>query len=232
MKASQTLVTITAMALLSLAGVASAHEAKTEGYVIDSRGHVLRNNFKECVRTGFWTPAMAIPECDSNLAPKPAAVAAPPAPVAAPVMVKEEPKPTLVQEPIPETWKILLENKPVCIGGTEFEFDSAKLRREEIKKLDEVASFAEKYKDTQLEASGHTCSIGTEAYNQKLSERRAESVKAYLVKKGVVADRINTVGYGESKPIGDNKTREGREMNRRVEVCTVLKVERKVRVTK
>lgn len=155
--------------------------------------------------------------------PAPAPVAEPepaPAPVA-----KAEPA------PIPETWKTLLENKPVCIEGANFEFDSAKLRGGEIKKLDEVVSFSEKYKDAQLESSGHTCNIGTEEYNQKLSERRAESVKAYLVNKGVAADRIVSVGYGESKPIADNKTRAGREQNRRVEVCTVLKVEKKVRVT-
>lgn len=161
------------------------------------------------------------------------------APVVAKVAVKEEPKvepaPAPVAkaiEPAPsETWNTLLENKPVCIEGTNFEFDSAKLRSGEIKKLNEVVSFAEKYKDVQLESSGHTCSIGTEAYNQKLSERRAESVKAYLVKKGVAAQRIVTVGYGESKPMADNKTRKGRELNRRAEVCTVLKVENKVRVT-
>lgn len=156
-----------------------------------------------------------------------------PAPVAVPVVVKEEPKaaPTPVPAPEPETWKTLLENKPVCIEGANFEFDSAKLRSGEIQKLEEVVSFAEKYQDAELEADGHTCSIGAEAYNQKLSERRAESVKAYLVNKGVAADRITTVGYGESKPVADNKTSEGRELNRRVEVCTVLKVERKVRVT-
>ena len=157
-------------------------------------------------------------------------------PAVAPVAVKEEPKPAPrpapVAEPMPETWKTLLENKPVCIEGAEFEFDSAKLRRKEIGKLDEVASFAEKHKDAQLESGGHADSIGTEAYNQKLSERRAVSVKAYLVRKGVAADRIVAVGYGESKPMADNKTSEGRELNRRVEVCTVLKVERKVRVTK
>lgn len=160
----------------------------------------------------------------------------------APVVAKEEPKaapapipkpaPTPAPEPMPETWKTLLENKPVCIEGANFEFDSAKLRSGEIEKLDEVVRFAEKYRDAQLESSGHTCDIGTEAYNQKLSERRAESVKAYLIKKGVAADRIDTVGYGESKPMADNKTREGRELNRRVEVCTMLKVEKKVRVTK
>ena len=132
---------------------------------------------------------------------------------------------------MPETWKTLLENKPVCIEGAEFEFDSARLRRDEIQKLDEVVSFAEKYRNAQLEADGHTCSIGTEAYNQGLSERRAESVKAYLVRKGVAADRITAVGFGETRPIADNKTRAGREQNRRVEVCTVLKVEKKVRVT-
>lgn len=159
-------------------------------------------------------------------APAPAPVMAPaPAPVAPPpVVVKEEPKPVAN-----ETWKTLLENKPVCIEGTNFEFDSAKLRSEDIKKLNDVVSFTEKYKDTQLEASGHTCNIGTNAYNQKLSERRAESVKAYLVKKGVAPQRVVTVGYGETRPMADNKTRAGREQNRRVEICTVLKEEKKVR---
>lgn len=155
--------------------------------------------------------------------------AAAPAPV--PVAVKEEPKPAPAPEPMPETWKTLLENKPVCIEGANFEFDSAKLRSGEIRKLDEVVSFAAKYRDAKLESSGHTCNIGSEEYNQKLSERRAESVKSYLVKKGVAADRIVTVGYGESKPMADNNTRAGRELNRRVEVCTVIKVEKKVRVT-
>lgn len=151
-----------------------------------------------------------------------------PAPAAAAPLVKEEPK---AAPAVAETWKTLLENKPVCIEGANFEFDSAKLRSGEIRKLNEVVSFAEKYKDAQLESSGHTDSIGTEEYNQKLSEGRAESVKAYLVKKGVAADRIVTVGYGESKPMASNETSEGRELNRRVEVCTVLKVAKKVRAT-
>ena len=152
------------------------------------------------------------------------------APAPAPVAMKEEPKVAPAPEPAPsETWKTLLESKPVCIEGTNFEFGSAKLRPGEIRKLDEVASFAEKHPDVELEASGHTCSIGTEAYNQKLSEKRAESVKTYLVNKGVAAQRIVTVGHGESRPMADNKTREGREQNRRVEVCTVLTVEKRVR---
>lgn len=148
--------------------------------------------------------------------------------VAAPVVAAAAAAPA----PAPsETWKTLLENKPVCIEGANFEFDSTKLRSGEIKKLNEVVSFTEKYKDAQLESSGHTDSTGTEEYNQKLSEGRAESVKAYMVKKGVSANRIDTIGYGESRPMADNTTSEGRELNRRVEICTVLKVERKVRVT-
>lgn len=151
--------------------------------------------------------------------------AAPEAPVA-----KAEPQPA--PEPVVnETWKTLLENKPVCIEGANFEFDSARLRSTEIQKLNDVVSFAGKYKDAQLEASGHTCNIGTEEYNQKLSEQRAESVKDYLVRHGVAAQRITTVGYGETKPMADNKTRAGREQNRRVEVCTDIQVEMKVRVT-
>jgi OOP family OmpA-OmpF porin len=180
-------------------------------------GSSLRNdNFTLGVNYYFGgAPAAPAPAPVVAIAPAPAPA---PAPVAAP-------------QPMPETWKTLLENKPVCIEGANFEFDSAKLRSGEIQKLEEVVSFSEKYKDAQLESSGHTCNIGTEEYNQKLSERRAASVKAYLTGKGVAADRIATVGYGESKPIADNKTRAGREQNRRVEVCTVLKVEKKVRVT-
>jgi len=172
------------------------------------------NNFTIGINYYFDTPAPA---------PVAAVPAAAPAPAPAPVA-------QAAPAPVPETWKTLLENKPVCIEGTNFEFDSAKLRSDAIKKLDEVVSFAEKYKDAQLESAGHTCNIGTEAYNQQLSERRAASVKAYLVKKGVSADRIVSIGYGETKPMSDNNTRAGRESNRRVEVCTVLKVEKKIRV--
>jgi OOP family OmpA-OmpF porin len=64
---------------------------------------------------------------------------------------------------------------------------------------------------------GHTCDMGPDAYNQKLSERRAAAVRDYLVQNGVNAANLSTVGYGESQPMADNKTRSGRELNRRVE---------------
>jgi OOP family OmpA-OmpF porin len=73
-------------------------------------------------------------------------------------------------------------------------------------------------KDKKAALSGHTDNVGTEAYNQKLSERRVEAVRDYVVKKGVDGGRISGEGFGESKPIADNRTKEGRAKNRRVEI--------------
>jgi len=157
----------------------------------------------------------------------PAAVAAVAAVVAAP---KAAPAPVAEPAAPSETWKTLLEEKPVTLKGTNFEFDSAKLGATADSQLNEVAEFAAAYSDAKLDVSGHTDSIGTDAYNQKLSERRANSVKSYLVKKGVAADRIVAVGMGESMPVASNKTKSGRADNRRVEIRSVIKSETKVRV--
>lgn len=155
---------------------------------------------------------------------------APAAPAPAPVAVKEEPKVAPAPAPVKETWKTLLEDKPVRIEGANFDTNSAKLKGASIQKLDEVVEFSNKYKDAQLDVTGHTDSRGTKEYNQGLSERRAASVKAYLVKKGVDGSRITTKGYGFEQPVADNKTAEGRAQNRRVEIRSVLKEEKKVRV--
>lgn len=151
------------------------------------------------------------------------------------VVMHEEPVAQPVAAPAPapepkEEWKIIMNEKPVHIEGANFKFDSAKLLPTADAKLQQVVDFANKYPHASMEVDGHTDSIGTEAYNQKLSERRAASVKAYLVKKGIAADRINTTGYGESKPVADNKTREGRAQNRRVEVRYTVRTEERVRV--
>lgn len=172
-------------------------------------------------------------------APKAAPVAVAPVPV----MVKEEPKPAPVAAPAPapapapvaapaprESWKTVFSDKPITIEGTSFDTSSAKLKPAADKKLNEVVDFAAKYKDANLEVTGYTDSRGSEKLNKTLSEKRAESVKAFLVKKGVAAGRISTRGEGSANPVGDNKTDAGRTKNRRVEIRSVIREESKVRV--
>ena len=99
-----------------------------------------------------------------------------------------------------------------------FDFDKSVIKPEGKTKLDDLSG---KIKGINLEvviAIGHADSIGSDAYNQKLSVRRAESVKAYLVSKGIEANRVYTEGKGKKQPVADNKTREGRAKNRRVEI--------------
>jgi len=102
-----------------------------------------------------------------------------------------------------------------------FDFDKAVLKKEGKAKLDDLTS---KIKGINLEviiAVGHTDSVGSDAYNQKLSVKRAEAVKAYLVSKGIEKNRVYTEGKGEKQPVADNKTAEGRAKNRRVEIEVV-----------
>ena len=104
---------------------------------------------------------------------------------------------------------------------TFFDLDKSVLKPEGKGKLDDLVS---KVKDINLEviiAVGHTDSVGSDAYNQKLSVRRSEAVKAYLVSKGIEKNRVYTEGKGEKQPVADNKTAEGRAKNRRVEIEVV-----------
>jgi len=130
-----------------------------------------------------------------------------------------------------ESWKIIKEQTPVMIEGANFNFDSAKLRPTAAAKLQPVVTFANKYPDAGLDVRGHTDSIGSTAYNQRLSEKRAESVKIFLVKQGIDASRISTKGMGKTENIADNKTKQGRAMNRRVEIHFTVINEKKVLVT-
>lgn len=162
--------------------------------------------------------------------------AAVPASAPAPVAAKAEPMPEPKAAPAPATapeerWKTILSEKPVRLEGANFASGSARLLKTADAKLGEVVKAATQYPQVGLEVSGHTDNTGKKALNQKLSENRAASVKAWLVKHGVAADRISTVGYADTKPIADNKTKAGRAANRRVEVQYVIREEKKVRVT-
>ena len=99
-----------------------------------------------------------------------------------------------------------------------FDFDRSNVKPEAGAILDRLVAFMNENKDKKATLSGHTDSVGTEAYNQRLSERRVNAVREYVVKKGVDGGRISGQGFGESKPIADNRTKEGRSKNRRVEI--------------
>jgi OOP family OmpA-OmpF porin len=155
--------------------------------------------------------------------PKPEAQPAPPpAPVPAPKPPPPpEPKPRAPEpekpKPEPEKPKPVAE-KVTFAADVLFDFDKAVIKPEGKSKLDDISNKAKGVNLEVVIAIGHADSVGSDAYNQRLSVRRAESVKAYLVSKGIEANRVYTEGKGEKQPVAENKTADGRAKNRRVEI--------------
>jgi outer membrane protein OmpA-like peptidoglycan-associated protein len=114
-------------------------------------------------------------------------------------------------------------DKRFILRGVKFEFDSDRLTKPSELILNDVADTLAFYPDLVVEVSGHTDNIGTDAYNLGLSERRSNSVKRYLMGRGIPGDRMRPVGYGESQPIESNDSEAGREENRRVEFKVIGK---------
>ena len=196
--------------LFASAVIATAAGAQTVDNWKNGSGELVwKNGTNElCWRDASWTPATAAEGCDGALVK----AADAPAPAAAPAAAKPAPAPA----PAP-----VASSKVTYAADAFFDFDKAVLKPEGKAKLDDLVS---KVKDINLEviiAVGHTDSIGTDAYNQKLSVRRAEAVKAYLVSKGIEKNRVYTEGKGKKQPVADNKTAEGRAKNRRVEIEVV-----------
>lgn len=106
----------------------------------------------------------------------------------------------------------------IVLRGVNFEYDKSRLTKNAKTILDNVADELVAYPEIKVELGGHTDARGSEEYNQRLSEKRAEAVKQFLIGKGVAAERMTSVGFGETKPVADNETDEGRELNRRTEL--------------
>ena len=192
-----------AMLFASAALVTAAGAQTIDNWKNGSNELVWKNGTNElCWRDANWTPATAAAGCDGALVP----AAAPVAPVATPAAPTPPP---------------VMASKVTYAADAFFDFDKSVLKAEGKAKLDDLVY---KVKGINLEviiAVGHTDSIGTDAYNQRLSVRRAEAVKAYLVTKGIERNRVYTEGKGEKQPVADNRTKEGRAKNRRVEIEVV-----------
>ena len=195
-------------ALVATAAIATTAAAQTVDNWRNASGDVWKNSTGLCWRDANWTPATAAKDCDGAVAAPAVAAPPPPAPRAAPA-----PAPAAAQAPAA--------SKVTYAADTFFDFDKSVLMPAGKAKLDDLVG---KVKGINLEviiAVGHTDSVGNDAYNQKLSVRRAEAVKAYLVSKGIEKNRVYTEGKGEKQPVASNKTKEGRAKNRRVEIEVV-----------
>jgi outer membrane protein OmpA-like peptidoglycan-associated protein len=106
-------------------------------------------------------------------------------------------------------------------GNVTFDFDSASVKPQFMPVLDNVAQTLTQYDKTVIEVAGHTDNVGSDSYNQALSQRRANAVASYLGSRGIMQQRMITVGAGESRPIASNDTEAGRSENRRVEITLV-----------
>ncbi len=211
---------ILAIALFTLA-FANLSNAGVVNNWLSASGEVWKNASGECWRNASWTPATAAPGCDGaiveepKMAPAPASVA-PPAP-----QVESAPPATQAAPPAPAPAPVSVSSKVTYAADTFFDFNKSVIKPEAKAKLDDLV---DKIKAINLEviiAVGHTDAVGSDVYNQKLSMRRSNAVKAYLISKGVDKTRIYTEGKGEKQPVADNGTKEGRAKNRRVEIEVV-----------
>jgi OOP family OmpA-OmpF porin len=217
---------IAVAALATAAGAQNRVAAANGGNAIDNWQNgtselVWKNGTNElCWRDANWTPATAAVGCDGALARPVAAPAAPVQAPPAPAAVAPAPAPAAVAPAAPAPAPVAA-TKVTFAADAFFDFDKAVLKPEGRAKLDDLTSKIQGVNLEVIIAVGHTDSIGSAAYNQKLSVRRAEAVKAYLVSKGIDQSRVYTEGKGKTQPVADNKTAEGSARNRRVEIEVV-----------
>lgn len=187
MKTSQKMLLNTfALAALTMSGVAGADESSKEGYLTDSRGDVVRSGAGLCVHTGYWTPAMAIEECDPDLVKKTVPIADATPPAAVPVKTRA------------------IQFAPYTMQTeTLFAYDKSDLSNAGKQKMKDeiVGKMQESPQDEVVLITGHADRIGSEEYNLQLSQRRADAVKAYLLEQGIDGNRIETAARGKAEPL-------------------------------
>ena len=212
------------LALITATVIPSAANAQTrnEGYLTDQNANIVSSpNTGLCWRTGAWTPAHAVAQCDPDLIKKIEAVASTktaPATKAAPVAQKEvQAPPKAATKPAPQKINFL--------ADALFDFDQSELRPQGKAMLDDLANTLGGAAYEVILAVGHTDRLGSTQYNQKLSFKRAESVKHYLVAKGIAPNRIYAEGKGESQPV--TKPADCRMTNRKA-LITCLQADRRV----
>ena len=223
-KVASTIATAAAVALTMSASGAFAQSTTVDNWV-NSTGITWKNGTNElCWRDANWTPATAAENCDGAIKKQMAAPVGPPAPapVAPAAAPKPAPAPAATPAPVPVPVPAAPVSEKVTFAADAF-FDTAKstLKPEGKAKLDDLVSKMGAINLEVIIAVGHTDSVGSDSYNQKLSVRRSEAVKAYLTSKGVEKNRVYTEGKGEKQPVADNKTKEGKAKNRRVEIEVV-----------
>lgn len=205
MKHSKKLLVVALGLLVASSMPAQAGEKKVNSYVRSGDGTVVRDSNKDCVRSSSKTTKL-LEECGD--VPK--------------VVVKKEP--AQVEVAIVEKGTVL---EHIVITNIQFEFDSAVLTAGDKAILDNAYTRLEPYKEllqkelSHINITGFTDTSGPEAYNQTLSEKRANAVADYMAAKGTDRGRMVVKGMGEANPIADNSTRDGRIRNRRVELDVI-----------
>lgn len=174
--------------LVALAGNTAAQP--DHGYLVSDYGIAWRDSQGQCVWTTYWGGHVA--ECE----------------------------PAVVQKAEPEPVVVPAQEAPLVVdqGLIQFDFDKFDLKPASLAELNRLAEAVSALGVGQIEIDGHTCSIGTDEYNQGLSDRRADSAKNYLIQQGISESLIQTRGFGESHPAYPNDTMEHRSLNRRVEI--------------
>jgi OOP family OmpA-OmpF porin len=207
------------LALLPLLAQA-AQNMQNPAYLVDGSASVVTNASGECWRTGEWTPALATAPCDPVIAPA-VEMAQAPAPQPAPM----PPAPVAAAPIVP---MVVPPQKVSFSGDALFAFDKAVLRPESRQLLDELVRKMDGTRSDTITVTGHTDRIGSAAYNQKLSQRRANAVKDYLVGKNLQGERIEAQGMGETQPVTAAGDCKGNKANAKLIAC--LQPDRRVDV--